>query len=391
MVYVAKGSFWILLGKAVLLVISFIMMTAYARWLSKETYGTYQFVMAIVGIASILALSGTNVSLIRSIARNKEGTLIVVIKEKMKWSLLGSLGLIVFAGWNFFNHSIELAASFFVAALFLPLWTTTSLARVFWNAKKNFRFEFIYKVGPATFILFSILPVIYFTNRTFFLVLATFVFYAIFEGFFLYKTIKKLKNNECDEGAIKFGKNLTIMDIAVTIGRNLDSVIIWLLLGPAQVAIYSFSYFPIKAMSNTLPVQSLALPKISEKNISDIKKGLLRKFFFLFLIVLPFTIIVVVAVPFVYKIFFPSYMESARYLQVLSLIMLLIPFQLLETALVSEIRKKELYIIRVGSSLIKIFLLLILTPFLGIWGVVGATLIMQFLRNGAIFYYFKKI
>ena len=86
MVYVAGGSFWIILGRIGVLTISFVTMMAFARWFPKEMYGTYQFVLAGIDIASIFALSGLNTTLIRSIARNSEGALITVIKKKMKWS-----------------------------------------------------------------------------------------------------------------------------------------------------------------------------------------------------------------------------------------------------------------------------------------------------------------
>lgn len=392
MVYIATGSFWVILGRAGVLIISFVTMAAFARWFPKEAYGTYRFIISALGIAGISALSGMNVALIKSIARNNEGTFIAAIKAKMKWSLIGSAGLAAFAGWYFLNNNIELAASFLASALFLPLWATTPISAIFWNAQKKFKEEFIYKIGPAFLVMLSLLPVIYFTESAFLIVFASLSTHALFEGIFLYKAVNKLKNRQCDGEAIEFGKSLTIMDIAATIGGELDSIVLWYFLGPVQVAVYSFSYFPVKTLTgNILPIHALALPKISEKNIKDIKKGLLRKFMLLFALSLPFTFIAIFATPFVYRMFFPNYMESVAYLQVLWIIGLLVPFQLLEAALISGMRKKELYVVRAGSSAVKIILLLLLSPFFGIWGVVAAILIMQFMRNAAIFYFFQKI
>ena len=383
--------FFFFFGRIGVLTISFVTMMAFARWFPKEMYGTYQFVLAGIDIASIFALSGLNTTLIRSIARNSEGALITVIKKKMKWSLVGSLGLTTAAGWYLAHQNMELASSFFVAAIFLPFWTTFPLARVFWNAKKKFAKESLYKFGPALLILLALFPVIYFTNSVFWVIFTTLVAHAVFEGFLLYKTIRQLKNNEQDGSAIKFGKDMTIMDAIAKIGKNFDTVILWHFLGPIQVAVYSFSYFPIKALNNYLPIQALALPKIGEKNVKDIKKGLLNKFFSLFFLSVPFVIANIAIIPFIYKIFFPNYLESIIYLQALSIIGIMIPFQLLETALVSDLRKKDLYVIRVGSSIFRIILLLLLTPFFGIWGVVGTILITEVVRSAMIFFFFQRI
>src|SRR3989338_3126996 len=89
--YASMGMFWILLGKAGLSLISLATMTAFAHWLPKETYGTYQFIISLFGIAGIFTLSGISTALVGSIAQKKEGTLLAAVKEKIKWGSLGSL------------------------------------------------------------------------------------------------------------------------------------------------------------------------------------------------------------------------------------------------------------------------------------------------------------
>src|SRR3989344_553397 len=389
--YASKGVFWILLGKAGVFLVSLITMTAFANWLSKETYGTYQLIISLLGIAGIFALSGMSTSLIRSIAQKKEGTLLAAVKEKIKWGSLGSLGLLLVALWYFFHHNLVLAGGFAIGAIFLPFRETFAITPVFWNGRKRFDLEGLYKVLPAILALCIIIPVIYFTDNVLWILFATLGSYVLFDGLFLLRTIRKTDNSDEDKEAITFGKTLTAMDAMVRIAGNIDKIILWKFLGPVQVAIYSFAQFPMKALGGALPIQSLALTKLGEKNIKDIKQGLLRKFFYLFFLSVPLTIFIIFLTPFVYKAFFPQYSESVIYFQALTIILIFMPFDLLGAALISDRRKKELFIVRVGTSVLRIILFFAHTPAFGIWGVIGALLLAEVVRVGMIFFFFQRI
>lgn len=389
--YASKGVFWIILGKAGILFVSLVTMTAFSNFLPKEIYGTYQFIISGLGIAGIFTLSGMSTSLIRSIAQKKEGTLLAAIKEKIRWGILGSFGLLLVALWYFLHHNLALAGGFAIAAIFLPFSETFAMTPVFWNGRKRFDLEGLYNVLPALLALGVLIPVIYFTDNVLWIIFAALGSNVFFDGLFLLRTVRKTANNEVDHEAITFGKTLTAMDALVRIAGSIDKIILWKFLGPVQVAIYSFAQFPMKSLSGIIPINSLALPKLGEKTIKNIKPGLLRKFFYLFCLSVPLTISVILAAPFVYKTFFPQYMESVVYFQALALILMLMPFDLLGAALISDLRKKELWVTRVGSSILRIILFFALTPFLGVWGVIAALILSEVFRVGAVFFFFQRI
>jgi O-antigen/teichoic acid export membrane protein len=76
---------------------------------------------------------------------------------------------------------------------------------------------------------------------------------------------------------------------------------------------------------------------------------------------------------------------------VLLLGLVLVPFSLLNTIFLTELRKKELYAIKIANPLLKIGLYAALVPTMGIWGVVYATLAGQALDAIMVYYYFMKI
>jgi len=106
MLYLAKGGFWWTAGRAGLFLISFLTMIAFAHWLPKEGYGTYQFVLAGLGFFTIFTLSGIDISLIKSTAQGKEGTLSLAVKEKIKFGTIGSLLSLILAGWYLYRETI---------------------------------------------------------------------------------------------------------------------------------------------------------------------------------------------------------------------------------------------------------------------------------------------
>ena len=69
----------------------------FANFLSKEVFGEYTFVMAVLSIAGIFALPGMRVAVIQAVARGYEGTYFRALREIFKWSWLGSLFLLCFS------------------------------------------------------------------------------------------------------------------------------------------------------------------------------------------------------------------------------------------------------------------------------------------------------
>lgn len=391
MPYLIKGGFWLNIGKIATFITSFSIMVAFANFISQEAYGTYQYIISIVSLLAIFSLPGIDTALVRSIVHKKEGTLKLSIKEKMKFSLVGSVILFGVAVWYFVKGNFNLSLPFLVAAALFSFNQTFKIFPVFWQAKKDFYKKSKYSFLSSLFVALTIIPVIYYTENVFYLILAFFLSHTLFEGIFLLKTLKQVKNKDEDKKAISFGKHLTVMSSIASVAYQADKIILWKFLGPVQVAVYSFAHLLYIRIEELFPVSILALPKLSEKNIKSIKKELLEKTFKLILLIVPLVIIGVIIAPYFYRIAFPQYMESVFYFQVLIFLLLLAPFQILSSSLIVEMRKKALYITNTIIPFLKIALFIILVPFWGILGIVISILIAEFLRCLMYLYFFLKI
>ena len=391
MVYVAKGGFWWIFGNVCVLIISFGTMVVFSRWMPKKIFGTFQYVLSTMAILGIFALPGMQTALIRAIAKGKEGMLSLCAKEKFKWSLIGVAGALAISVWYFLHQNFILGGSFLIASFLFPIPRISNLSFIFWQGKKRFDIQAKYSIIINFLEALVFIPVLFFTNNLILIILAYLVSRSLFRSIFLKFTLKRAENQEKDKETLSFGKHLTLMQSIALFGNQIDKIVIWQFLGPVSVAIYSFARLPIQRIQGLTPIGPLALPKLSQKNVREIKKGVFKKFSKLFLFSIPLALLFYLIAPSFYKILFPSYVASIPYFRVLSLTLILLPFGLLSTALVAEMKTKELYTIQFAAPVIRILLFLILAPLYGIWGIVAAILATQFLNSGLVLYFFKKI
>lgn len=393
MVYLAKGSFWLVFGKASILLITLGVMAAFARWTSKETYGTYQYVISTIAILAVFALPGMSTALVRAAARGHDGMILSCTRERIKWGLVGAGISLTISLWYFFNQNFVLGTAFLIAGLFLPLYESFNLFQFFWLGKKRFDLQNTYLIISHLLAASVLISVIFLTNNVVILIFAYFASQTIFNGIFFVISLKSVTGTTEEKKTLSFGKHLSVAWSTIILGNQIDKVIIWQLLGPAAVAIYVFARHPTLRIQELTPISALALPKLSQKNVRDmeVKTGVLKKFFKLFLIFIPFTIFYILLAPHIYKVFFPGYPEAICYAQALALVLALFPFSLLLTSLVATMKTKDLYIIQFAPLVLRVILFLSLTPLYGIWGIIIAILIAEIFNSALIFYFFKKI
>jgi O-antigen/teichoic acid export membrane protein len=389
MLYATKGFSWLLTEKVGQLTLSFLTLTAFANFIPKEVYGTYQYIYSVVAIMAIFTLSELKTAVVRAMAREKEGTPKLAVKESIKWGLLGSLGLVGVAGWYFLHHDTTLALAFVVCAVLLPLWGGFNFFEQFWQGRKQFNKKAVYSISVSVFSTAVMIATLYFTNNVVLLIGAFFFSVGISNAVALTLAMKRAKNDVVDREAISFGKHLVIMGIIQNIASQLDKIIVWQFLGPLQVATYTFAKDPIKKIRDAFFIRQLALPKLSERAINqERKRGVVTKFFRLFGITIPMAIVVIIITPFVYQIFFPEYLSSIPYFQALALLIALTPFGLFNVALIAEFKKKQLYIIQTAVPLLRIVSFFVFIPLWGIWGLVWATVGIELFQGLVFSYYF---
>ena len=391
MIYVAKGSFWLILGRAVVFILSFLVMIAFSRFVSKEFYGTYRYLLSLAGLISLFSLPGINVSLARSVAKGFEGSILPALKEKMRAGVLGSLILLGMGFYYFFHQNFVLFFALVIIALFFPLVNALVVYLPFWQGRKRFDIQSKYLVSAQLCASLVLIAAVFFSRDLLLVVISYFASFSLCRSILLHLTLGKVARSDKDPEMIPWGRHLTLMGFLANLADQLDKILLWHLLGAASVAVYSFAWMPIQKMRGFFPVAQLALPKLSPKKISDTKQKVFRLFWQLFLVSCPLALGYMLVVPWLYRTFFPHYTASIAYAQVLSVFIIFLPVSLISTSLVAAARKKELYFMSVLTPLLKIILLLILVPLYKLWGAVYAIAASQFFNAALMIYLYKKL
>ena len=393
MVYLVKGGFWLSFGKIISSISAFALSIAFANLLSSEDYGTYKYILAIVSMLGISSLPGMNTALITSVAKGYEGNIKKAIKIKFKWSLLGAIMSLFISLYYFLNSNTTLSIGFLIAGIFMPIIEAFVIYGPFLQGRKLFKISAIYSVITQLSIVISIILALFFAKK---IVIIIFLYYVItaLVGITLMRiTLKKYKlNNKTDKTYIKFGKNLSVMNVIGTIASKLDQILMWHFLGATPLAIYSFAIAPITQIQGVLKsINILSLPKFSSQDPKLIKKNLNKKINqFILTLIIPVIIYIIIA-PWIYKIFFPQYISSVVYSQIFSISLLFFPQRLISQALTAHEKTKILYKLKIINSSIKILLLSILLPLYGIIGAIFALIFPQIIDIVLLKYYLTQI
>ena len=384
MVYLAKGGFWLTLGQIISSLSSFLLAIAFANLLPKETYGTYKYVLSIVGILSIPTLAGMNTAVTRAVARGDEGSFLPALKSKIKWGLLGGISSLILAGYYYFNDNQALTFTFLITAIFIPFIDSFALYGALLQGKKKFDIASKYGILIKIIASGSIFLTIYFTKNLLVILFVYLASYTFLRLIILKLSLKFVINNKKeDPETISYGKHLSLIGVVNIFASYLDKLLIFHYLGSAELAIYSFAIAPvnqIKMLSKN--INALVLPKLSQRPAKKIDSLMLKRLFFLLITGLLMMLIYVIIAPFLYNLIFPKYSESIMLSQIFSL---KIPFALLiaflDSAITSKLTKvpKNIYYkLGIYPNIFLIMLLLYLTPLLGILGVILAKILSTF-------------
>lgn len=393
MIYLAQGGFWLIAAKIVSLLASFCTSIAFANLLLPETYGTYRYILSVFGFLTISTLVGLDTAITRAVAKGNDGSIVPVLKTKIKWGLLGGLIGIGMGLYYYFQHNYIIALCIFIASVFLPIMDPLYLFTAVLNGKKLFKISTKYNAIIRILTSLAIITALFLTSNIFIILLIYFVSNTLLRFIFSKLTFKKINlDGPQDPTVISYGKHLTLMGLLSQLSGYLDKILIFHYAGGITLAFYYFALTPFKqiwGILNTFNI--LALPKFSETETKTLKSTLPIKLFKFYLVIIPIIVIYILAAPYLFKIFYPQYLNSVLLSQIFILLLLFFPTNFLSIALASQSQTNKLYISSTTYVVIRILLLLILVPLYGIYGAAGAIFASSLLNAILIFYLFFKM
>ena len=390
-IYLGKQIFFVGINYAVIFVFGLLTSVAFAHYVSKETYGQYQYLLSILAVLGVFSLRGVPASLTRSVARGFEGSFLPAIKKRLKWALAGSIIGLVMAGYYFFKDNALLTVGCLIIAALMPLYETADTYLAYLEGKKDFRQRAKLNILAQFVYSSSILIAIYFFPRVFPILIASLLFGAATKWLFNLSIIKKTKDKGTEDDVIQYGKHLSLMAVISMTAQQLNKILVFHYLGPVDLAIFSFANLPQSQATSALGnLRTIAYPKISEKDKKIFIKSWFRKILLLTFFIALGAILYYFIAPFLFKIFFPNYLSSVKYSQILFLLVLFFPISFLPLILQAQKKQKELYRWNISTSVLEIILLFLLIPPYGLWGLIYAQLTSKTIASIYTIFIFVK-
>ncbi|HYC34702.1 MAG TPA: oligosaccharide flippase family protein, partial [Candidatus Paceibacterota bacterium] len=375
--YVVKSGFWVNANFVVASLLGLISSIIFARFVSKETYGTYQFVLSLATIIAVAVPNNVSTAILRSVAQGNEGDLIRGTKFQLRWGIIGTVVASLVSVWYAVNENFGLSFSMITIAIFMPATYALNTWTVYLQGKKEYKRLFFYTTLSTLISYASVFLVIFLKPEYIYIAVANIVAGFIANLVLYILTIKKMKpNNKTGTDTISYGKHLSIMGIPAGLVGQLDVVLIFHYLGAEALAIYSFAtLFPERLAGGLKFISTIIFPKFSEKSEGDVRAFFKKKFWWLMgllsLMILGYWILS----PFIFKWLFPAYESAIPYTQVYALSFLAIGASIVHNALLSQKKIKELYISTLAYPLLKALLLFALMFMFGVWGVIWGQII----------------
>lgn len=380
MVYLFKGGSWLTGGQIVSSMAVFLSAIAFANLVPREVYGTYKYIISIAGILTIATLRGMATVVTQAVARNYEGVVIPALKAKIRWGLLSAVGGFTAAAYYYINGNNTLAISFLIIAGFLPFIDSFGIYTNFLEGRKLFDKGTIYGCITQIIAVGIMITTLFINNNLFIILFVYFCSRTLLRTFFFVYVMKKYKpNKKYDPKTISYGKHSSMVNITATLIGSLDGIILFHFLGAAGLAVYSFALAPVlqlRAIVNKMPI--LALPKLAKRPLKEIKPLLWKRMLVLFIAGLAISFVYILISPFVFKIFFPQYLDSLIFSQVFSLTIALTLGQSIFGAVIgsriTSIPKKFLYLWNIPVVVLTVSMF-ILVQYMGIMGIIVSRII----------------
>ncbi|MEA1929461.1 MAG: oligosaccharide flippase family protein [Patescibacteria group bacterium] len=375
--HLIKGGSWMNANFIATSLLGLLSSVLLARFVSKDAYGTYQFILAAASAIAVFAPNTMSSAVIRSVAQGNEGDLVRATSFQLRWGLIASVIALAVSGWYLWQYNLGLSAAFLLVALLMPSTLALNTWGAYLQGKKEYRGYFFYNLLGTAIAYGGVIAAIFIKPEFFWLALGNILF-AFLANLILYRlTIKKYRpNKQTAPDTLAYGTHLSVMGIPKGLVGPLDALLIFHFLGAAPLAIYSFAtILPEKLIGGLKAIPTMALPKFSEKNEEDVKTFFKKKIWWLLLFLGIIAALYALVAPFLFDLLFPTYTESIPFTRVYALSFFAVAASVIHAALLSQKKTKELYYSTIASPLVKAGLLVgLMIPF-GIWGIIWAKLI----------------
>ncbi len=389
MVYAGKSGFWLTLNQVIGALGAFALSILFANLLSKDVFGMYRYVLSMAGVAAAFSLTGANAAVVRAVAQGYSGILLPAVYSQIRWSMPRVLICLGFSVYYFAQDHTVYGVAFLFASLLAPLATIGNTYAPFLEGRLDFKRSSLLASAQHVIHTTILVLVCVFVPSVITLVLAYYLTLSITSGWYLWRVLREQRATPSPEREedLRYAKELSVMNIASTIAAQADTILVYHLLGPVQLAVYIFAtLIPERLRLMSGIIATAAFPKIAAQASQHHQVLILQKVARLLLAGLVAALLYVLIAPFVFMLIFPEYTDSIVYSQVYAFSLLAIASNIPVPALFAERKQLGLWIVSVGIPIGKVLLTLAGILAFGLWGAILARVAYYWIHLAAATY-----
>jgi O-antigen/teichoic acid export membrane protein len=346
---------------------------AFAHLLPKSEYGLYKLLLSISAIMGAFTLTGINTATTRAIAQNSTGIYRKIITYQLLWNSLITICALIYVLFFPLPQGVTKFPLLIISFSTLLL-TTYNTYSAYYNGKRNFKVLTTASISTTLVQTLTIILLAWSTHSGAHVISGFFVVQTIMSIYFHLKVLREEKDVPAPsvKPILNYGIKLSIISFVKNIAEQSDKILTFSLLGPVALAIYSFAYaLPDQMRGFYKIIPSLALPHFSAKDESRVRSQLKKYLLLLFGIALFGSCTYVLIAPIIFHTLFPTYLESIRYSQALSITTVILALQIPLVSYLNAYKKTRAIIISNFAQLIlDSSIIIICAQQYGIWGVV---------------------
>ncbi|HEY0010303.1 MAG TPA: oligosaccharide flippase family protein [Candidatus Paceibacterota bacterium] len=363
-----------------------------AALIPKETFGIYRYVVALSGIAVAFSLTGMNSAVTRAVALGRHGVFRTSLRPQMRFALLQVLVIGACAAYYAFKGNETYAIALAVVACLAPVTGVFNTYTAYLNGTQAFGRLGLYRIQGALINVGAMCAVVVTHPTVIGLTVAYFLSTLVTNAWFLRKTLVQVPAEALsDPGDIAYGKHLSVINSVSIVATQLDALLLYHLLGPVALALYSFAILipeRVRAFLTFLP--NAALPRLTNRTANEIRATLLPRIGWFAAISSGIALAYALAAPYLFAVLFPAYAEAVPYTQLAGLFAVTAVVGYLSAALTALRAERALYIVSLVSLVTKIALTVGGILLFGIIGALVARLLAACVQGMMSFYFISR-
>jgi O-antigen/teichoic acid export membrane protein len=393
---VTSDSFIVLVSHSFNLLYGFTLSYLSTRIFLPEVYGSYQFVLSILGMLGFLKLNGMTNALARDVNVHDKSPIIFTMRRYALFTSSISLLLILAIPLLLLWDRIELWPMFVVAAIFTPLdATVTTFFSAIITGKSQFKIALYYSLLLKTLQIIGLILIFTFFPSPTLLILLTFLLSIILYGNFLRKNVAQYDDGSAHNRIFSYGVQLSIATIPTIIVWYIDSMMIAALFGMSQLAMFSVALI-VPEQFKQIFKELLSVTFSHQSRGKDTIQRRRNLLWYCTIGTIPFIFAIIAyyyAAPYIFEWIFPRYAgaEVLFMSRVAFATLIVMPWNLVPQYLEAQGYVDQVKYINIISSVLFAFCLITLIPLYGLIGAIFSRAILRCIYVFASLWYLCTI